>query len=142
MGYKIDKGYCQHCGDVKVEINTPNHILHLFLTLFTGGIWIIVWLFMLDNVRCSKCGSKASNGFITKFIKSKISQLGPTENTVNNSNLSLNNQKLKIWQIILFAILMFFILSITDKNKKSNNQEIKNTENRGSSRLYQLFNNK
>ncbi len=41
---------------------TPNHILHLVLSLFTCGLWLPVWLIIvlasIGGYRCSKCGSK------------------------------------------------------------------------------------
>ena len=44
------------------ERNTPNHILHLLLTLVTAGLWILVWLFVSFRIRsgwrCSQYGSR------------------------------------------------------------------------------------
>jgi hypothetical protein len=41
---------------------TPNHLLHLFLSLFTFGLWIPVWILVavgtIGGYRCTKCGSR------------------------------------------------------------------------------------
>lgn len=37
-----------------------NHILHLFLTIFTGGLWAIVWSMQTlipSRFCCSQCGA-------------------------------------------------------------------------------------
>ena len=44
------------------ERNAPNHLLHLVLSIVTGGLWLIVWLFLLlkgnGAYRCPNCGAK------------------------------------------------------------------------------------
>ena len=40
-----------------------NHILHFFISLFTVGFWVFVWLFLIINnaskaYRCTQCGQK------------------------------------------------------------------------------------
>jgi len=60
MRYK--SGTCKDCGDVKVEQTTPNHLLHLILSLFTVGLWAIIWLLAIlrpRSWRCSQCGRRA-----------------------------------------------------------------------------------
>lgn len=45
---------------VLAEKQTPNHILHLLLTLVTFGLWLIVWLIVLTKPEpwlCPHCGS-------------------------------------------------------------------------------------
>ena len=48
-----------------VPMTSCNHILHLILSIITGGIWINVWLLcawgsggpmLEDNYRCIRCG--------------------------------------------------------------------------------------
>jgi|APGre2960657505_1045072.scaffolds.fasta_scaffold377449_1 hypothetical protein len=43
-------------------INTPNHILHLLLTIVTVGFWLLVWICQKNTTpQCSQCGTdKAS----------------------------------------------------------------------------------
>ena len=39
---------------------TPNHTLHIVLTVFTGGIWAIPWILLSMNAKpalCGKCGT-------------------------------------------------------------------------------------
>ncbi len=52
--------HCSSCDRKTVHLrNRPNHILHLLLSIMTGGIWILVWL--MANVfqrgpSCTECG--------------------------------------------------------------------------------------
>ena len=60
MGVKEKGGYCDNCSkDVLIRSSTPNHILHLLLSIVTGGLWLIVWLLLIVKVkewRCTNCG--------------------------------------------------------------------------------------
>jgi hypothetical protein len=42
--------------------NTPNHVLHLILSLVTFGLWLPIWLLIsaggLGGWRCTQCGHK------------------------------------------------------------------------------------
>ena len=53
---------CQTCGKSTVHlIERPNHVLHLLLTVFTFGVWIIVWLLVGLSERratCTVCGTR------------------------------------------------------------------------------------
>jgi len=35
--------------EIIIAENKTNHILHLLLSIFTGGLWLIVWLFVGMN---------------------------------------------------------------------------------------------
>jgi hypothetical protein len=55
--------FCKHCNKrVMAQGDTPNHILHFFLSLFTFGLWLIVWLAVciccVGGWRCTQCGCK------------------------------------------------------------------------------------
>jgi hypothetical protein len=72
MAYKTTymPAYCKICGEnVKAEaqIKETNHILHLILSILTGGIWLVIWLLIavssngeknIKNYSCTKCGNK------------------------------------------------------------------------------------
>jgi len=63
MGQKQTGRYCNHCKkDVMATGTSPNHLLHFFLTIFTFGLWIIVWILVsvgkIGGYRCTECGSK------------------------------------------------------------------------------------
>ena len=42
------------------QSNKPNHLLHLVLSILTGGLWLIIWLILTlksaGNYRCTQCG--------------------------------------------------------------------------------------
>lgn len=45
---------------VLAERQTPNHILHLLLSIVTAGLWLIVWALMILSVgrfKCPHCGT-------------------------------------------------------------------------------------
>lgn len=61
MGIKTTGKYCRNCNkNVMAQKNTPNHILHLLLTIVTAGVWSIVWLIITlssaGGYRCTQCG--------------------------------------------------------------------------------------
>lgn len=52
-------GMCPNHGPVLARAKGPSHILHLLLTLVTGGLWAIVWIFACmgkKDWRCPTCG--------------------------------------------------------------------------------------
>ena len=63
MGTAQNAGYCRQCdAPVMITARTPNHLLHLALSVVTGGTWLIVWGWLLisgKTWRCSVCGAKA-----------------------------------------------------------------------------------
>lgn len=61
MGFTESSGYCAYCQrQVLARQQTPNHILHCLITLFSCGAWAIVWLlitlFSSNPVLCTVCG--------------------------------------------------------------------------------------
>lgn len=54
--------HCMTCGQPRLfEKPGPNHILHLLLTVFSGGLWIPMWVIItlfcsLTPFRCTVCG--------------------------------------------------------------------------------------
>lgn len=52
---------CSSCREQRLHIRQGvNHLLHLLLTLVTGGLWIVGWLIALGlkpGWRCSQCGT-------------------------------------------------------------------------------------
>ena len=59
--------YCDQC-EKQVLIQRPggpNHILHLLMTIITGGIWLIIWFFVASESkpwRCNQCGKNLGGG--------------------------------------------------------------------------------
>ncbi|KQV83655.1 hypothetical protein ASC90_20440 [Rhizobium sp. Root1220] len=59
---------------VLAERQTPNHVLHLLLTIVTGGAWIIVWIILTLSVgpyRCPNCGAKTL-GYVPKRYREAL----------------------------------------------------------------------
>lgn len=53
---------CKACGKKVLAIRPgTNHLLHFFISLFTIGFWIPVWIFTAIQIggwRCPNCGGK------------------------------------------------------------------------------------
>ena len=58
MGTSSD--YCRGCQtSVMVQVDEPNHILHLLATVLTAGAWLPLWLAVSMRAhkhRCTRCG--------------------------------------------------------------------------------------
>lgn len=61
MAEQKSGGFCQQCNGQRVVFRKgTNHILHLLLSVFTLGLWLIVWIGVtvkFGGWRCSVCGS-------------------------------------------------------------------------------------
>jgi len=64
MGMEQSQQYCQHCSrQVLAARKTPNHVLHLLLTVITMGFWIPIWVLssiQLGGWLCQSCGCKTN----------------------------------------------------------------------------------
>ena len=71
MSIDIARKYCKNCGmDVKATRERPHHLFHLFMSIITGGLWLIVWILaalLKDSWHCSACGSRIGGLFY--FLK-------------------------------------------------------------------------
>lgn len=61
MGERKSRRYCPEHGWILAVQQTPNHVLHLLLSVVTVGFWIPVWLVLivLSSERrpiCPVCG--------------------------------------------------------------------------------------
>ena len=59
----VAQGFCHDCDEfVKIEKRGLNHILHIILSIFTMGLWVVVYIFLAIaslggwGWKCSKCG--------------------------------------------------------------------------------------
>lgn len=61
MGEERGNGWCEQCNAQRmVARKTPNHLLHLILTVLTCGLWAAVWILTsirFGGWRCTTCGS-------------------------------------------------------------------------------------
>ena len=53
---------CISCDEQRLHVRQGvNHVLHLLLTVLTGGLWAIIWLALAlalkPSWRCGRCGS-------------------------------------------------------------------------------------
>ncbi len=54
-------GFCRHCNKrTEIYRKSCNHVVHAILSLFTLGIWLIVWIgsaIRFGGWKCTACGS-------------------------------------------------------------------------------------
>ena len=65
MAVKTASIFCKSCqGKRMAQAPSPNHILHLLLTLITFGLWLPIWilvsLFSGGQFHCTHCGNRVS----------------------------------------------------------------------------------
>lgn len=65
--------HCRSCGPVPAQWQGANHVLHLLATIFTGGLWLIPWMFIATSGHwvCPKCGLRIKapqNAFVVVAI--------------------------------------------------------------------------
>ncbi|QIG68732.1 hypothetical protein EVB67_082 [Rhizobium phage RHph_TM3_3_14B] len=60
---------------VLAERQTPNHVLHLLLSVFSAGFWIPVWLVVTllagGAYKCPRCGAR-TRGYVPKKYKAAL----------------------------------------------------------------------
>jgi len=60
---------CPSCRKNTVHLQqVPNHIFHLILTVLTGGLWLVIWVFQSSTTpKCTVCGHKnAAVSFLSR----------------------------------------------------------------------------
>lgn len=82
MGTHHAARHCPSCDAHVMGIrNTPNHILHLLLSLVTMGLWLPVWLIVgaTSDPRyyCTQCGT-STEWIPTKPIPRNARRAAPT----------------------------------------------------------------
>lgn len=76
MGIQKKRMFCEEeVRMVLAERQTPNHILHLLLTVVTAGFWLPVWLlvalFGSGSYKCPNCGARAL-GYVPKKYREQL----------------------------------------------------------------------
>lgn len=106
MGVEYGQRFCTYCNDYVLSVrNTPNHILHLLLAIATGGLWIIIWIFMSKSQwRCTACGSSSTKMFVVK----DSSEIGRQNHTRTAPRMHREFRSYGLWRPIALAIISFF----------------------------------
>ena len=70
---------CSHCKQkTKFCVPTVHHLLHLCLSVFTGGFWLLPWLIIALNAKtaanCVECGTVAGvfGGFTSRAVEGSV----------------------------------------------------------------------
>lgn len=62
--------HCAQCNTVTTHVtDEPNHLLHLIISIITGGAWVIVWVLLIlfsDDPKCSVCGRDGPSSIAKK----------------------------------------------------------------------------
>jgi len=62
--------FCHNCNTQRMFIRDgPNHILHLIITILTGGLWLVGWLISVlpsrsNPYRCTRCGMTSTKNLV------------------------------------------------------------------------------
>jgi hypothetical protein len=61
MASEESGGFCEQCNQPRLfRREVPNHILHILIAIFTGGLWVPIWILMAvfssAPRRCTTCG--------------------------------------------------------------------------------------
>lgn len=78
MGIRKKRQFCEEDMEwVLGEKNTPNHLLHLVMSIVTVGFWVPVWILIAGigggSYQCPKCGSKTL-GYMPKKYKQAVAK--------------------------------------------------------------------
>lgn len=61
MADHVARRFCSGCDAMtRSTSGRANHVLHLLMSIVTGGLWLIVWLFVAlgRDWRCDDCGGR------------------------------------------------------------------------------------
>lgn len=75
---KLSRGYCRNCEDFgPAEWDPVSHLLHLFLSLLTLGLWLPVWIWIgiSGKRRCRACGSVAYSSPLDAWLHTPLGML-------------------------------------------------------------------
>lgn len=82
-----------------------NHVLHLILSICTGGLWIIVWgLVSSSNNRHNNAIDKKMNSIVEHKVASE------TDSEVHESAPSGDEYKLKVMLVVVAVIILIVYL--------------------------------
>ena len=75
MGLKKKRMFCEdEIAMVLAEKQTPNHLLHLILTIITAGLWVPIWILLTlfsGPYRCPHCGAKTMS-YVPKKYRDEV----------------------------------------------------------------------
>lgn len=76
MGTHKKRMFCEEeVRMVLAEKQTPNHVLHLLLSVVTAGFWIPIWILIIlfggGPYKCPSCGARTL-GYVPKKYKDDL----------------------------------------------------------------------
>lgn len=90
MGVLAGSGYCPYCREeVMVACSADAKLLHLALTLITGGLWVFVWLYCQCRAHacvCCQCGHGLSRTQIKALLRPAPETSWPFDLRVHNQS--------------------------------------------------------
>lgn len=90
MSVLTESGYCPYCREeVMLACSAGANLLHLALTLITGGLWGIVWLYCQFRAHacvCCQCGHGLSRTHIKALLRSASETTWPFDLKIHNQS--------------------------------------------------------
>lgn len=84
---------------------STNHVLHLILSLCTGGVWVIVWILVANsNNRHNSAIDKKMNSIAEHKV------VGQADTEGNHSAPSGDEYKLKVMLVVVAVIILIVYL--------------------------------
>lgn len=132
---KMSTAYCNLCKKrVAVRAEGVNHVLHLLLSIVTGGFWLIIWFIwamLPDDWYCTECGqhikldsTKPTNNCPKCKVAIEKDKTSDTENSLGNREINKNEQKStnkNIWIIVIVYLIMIVLFGEENKSLKHQN---------------------
>lgn len=88
---------------------STSHVLHLILSVITGGLWLIVWF-------CVAMSNKSHNnriqGDMNRFFSYKAQGMSDVEAYQHEAKEIAENKKLKLRAFMVIAALVFILYMI------------------------------
>ena len=67
VSYEKDHRFSDRCGCRSLHFRRAiDHVLHLLITVVSGGMWALVWIYLAlnrDQWKCEECGCQWSGRF-------------------------------------------------------------------------------
>lgn len=87
---------------------STNHILHLILTLLTGGVWVIVWFIVASNNSSYNSRLDAEMGRIMSYKEKGLSDVQAYRQITEDKTKESQNRAKAV--MVVFGVIALFVI--------------------------------